>query len=811
MPEATDIPAPPQGVVSPGGKALPDMQGAAPVDAPAIGAVSEVTFPGETLVVTGDKLDGACLRMWAEGTVFSVEPLRAAQNRMQAVVPTQVGEAPVPRSTMLVWPEKDATVGAPIRVNGATAWWAWPCRFRPGQDSTMRIFGKNLRLDGATPTVYLTGPDEKPVALTVKDGNPYHLEVEAPDRLAPGEYCLQAHNGTGGIYGWSEPVTVTVTEAVPATVAEFAVADFLPEGFRAGRENADPYIQQAIDRASQNGGGIVRLPAGVFQLRGPVVVPEGPAVTVRGAGMGDWERAAHTWKDGNATVLVLPAMGFRQGIYTDSRVIDLKADGARLADLSIVMYAAVPRPHTDAPFKVVHLTGRNQTVERCRIYTCQPGEQCIWCESPGASNLRILDCELYPAGGGAVHIVGSNFVPATDLGESTDFVQVRGCTVYGMFRGGRGAGADAFIAHGGNQLIIEENLVTSLDRAHAWLNSRTVLMYSHLQHDSYLANNRSLDVGVHPSAPGVDRNVSEQYLFHMRNAPKGGTLTVAAADRARDTVSQTLPVGDDLLGGWLVLITRGKGVGQWRRIVAATETGVFRLAKPWRIVPEPGALVVVQPFFHHHTVYGNTIDTAASDPNLFAPDHKSTGVYFYHTSVDNIVAGNTIRNVASGITFGQGFDTPTAWNLTRDNVMSRIRGNSGGTSEVPMFYCDHVREAFRPGITPVMWYSIANICRANRGEGADAIGSVGWRMFSRGKTYVTPDSEQGQMMPVIENNEFTRAERGFVIAPPANWALLRGNIFGTTDPTAQPVESVDSQQTYGNLIRHNVSARTGGR
>ena len=181
VPAPVDIPPPPGGVESPGSSGLPDIQGHGVPGTPMISAISEVTFPGETLVTTGHGLTGARLQVWTEGMVFTIKPLRSAGNRLQGVVPEQVDGRPVPISTMLVWPERDGKVGAPIRVNGATAWWAWPCRFRVGQDKDLRVFGKNLTVEGGEPVV----------------------------DLVPGEYRLRVHNGTGGVYGWSEAAAVS--------------------------------------------------------------------------------------------------------------------------------------------------------------------------------------------------------------------------------------------------------------------------------------------------------------------------------------------------------------------------------------------------------------------------------------------------------------------------------------------------------------------------------------------------------------------------------------------------------------------------
>ncbi|MFW5739560.1 MAG: hypothetical protein ACOC1F_04270 [Myxococcota bacterium] len=74
LPPPVDLPPAVAGVDSPGGAALPAMAGAATPGAPAIAAISDVTFPDETLVMTGEGLEGAALRLWAEGATFDVEP-----------------------------------------------------------------------------------------------------------------------------------------------------------------------------------------------------------------------------------------------------------------------------------------------------------------------------------------------------------------------------------------------------------------------------------------------------------------------------------------------------------------------------------------------------------------------------------------------------------------------------------------------------------------------------------------------------------------------------------------------------------------
>ena len=61
LPAPVDVPEAVAGVKSPGGKGFPRIEGVPAAGAPAIAAISDVTFPDETLVTTGEGLDGAGL------------------------------------------------------------------------------------------------------------------------------------------------------------------------------------------------------------------------------------------------------------------------------------------------------------------------------------------------------------------------------------------------------------------------------------------------------------------------------------------------------------------------------------------------------------------------------------------------------------------------------------------------------------------------------------------------------------------------------------------------------------------------------
>jgi len=247
-------------------------------DTPAISATSETTFPDETLVITGDHLTDAELVIWAEGDVRSVRPLRSETNKMLAVLPRDL-----PVSALLVWPRNGGVTGRPIRVNGSSAWWLWPPVMEAAADATtIKIIGRNLALEGSKPTVCLTGPNGSTI-LEPSLAEPYQLQVALPPALSPGSYEIQTHNGTGGTFGWSAPLTLKIEPSQPRSTAVFS-----PEDYGARPDDATDdvsAIQRAVDAAGTAGGGVVRFSPGTYAVSHPIII-SGNAIRLEGVGKG---------------------------------------------------------------------------------------------------------------------------------------------------------------------------------------------------------------------------------------------------------------------------------------------------------------------------------------------------------------------------------------------------------------------------------------------------------------------------------------------------------------------------------------------
>jgi hypothetical protein len=811
-PAPRDVPEAVAGVNSPGGVGLPSIAGEASPDAPAIAAISDVTFPDETLVITGERLDGAMLRGWAEGRTFDLRPLRSAANRMQAVVPRDA-----PCSTMLIWPVKDGKVGEPIRVNGATAWWVWPARVEAGSRlATVRVFGKNLWLPAeAEPRLVLLDDSGLPRTLNLRSSNPYQLEGDLPDDLKPGTYRVRAHNGTGGAYGWSEAVVFEVVEPVKIPNAVFAVDDYLNAAGGSDRDRSA--IRLAIEAAVKHGGGTVQFAArhyrdvvGATAQRDTIELPDGVPIVLRGVGMGGYD-----WHHDPKAITGAGTLVSSAATHVRHPVFELQGRGQRIEDMTIVVQgtAQASGPDMEQRISGINLKGADQRVQRVRLVRSEHcGHWLLMSLTRGAANNEIVDCEFYHAATGIRIMPGSHFT------------RIANCRMRGHYSQGRSTDANS-VQCDGNHLILENCDFAGLNKTGGQILGRTFLSGNGYTSLAYMADNRSENVGSHSSVPGIDGNTSEQYLFHvgdrdggMFRVMQGDQRGVVLEEKATSMLDQSVVTrpwtttmdraGKRRDGDWAMFVAGGRGVGQWR-LLSPESAGVnLRVTRPWRVIPDATSTVIVQRVFRNNIIYNNAINPSPDPAD--AENHKTVGVFWWINCFENITAGNTMKNlgVGVGLSIFSGADrgdTANVWNLTRDNTFENMLGGVGDASPVPAFYSDHHIGDGWAGLQEDFdhWRTVGNIFRGNRGQGTTALAHHGWMRFDeigvghrrrgtfeqhgqRIKYQAGPD--KGMVMSVLENNVLLGGRRGILLSAPANWTLLRNNRLEVLDPDETPIE-----------------------
>ncbi|MCK5804765.1 MAG: hypothetical protein KAI66_18145, partial [Lentisphaeria bacterium] len=843
---SNDIPTGPAGLDAPGGVGLPMLSGKAESDAPAISMISDVTFPNETLVITGDSLDGAHLRVWAEGRLEDLEPLRTANNRMQAIVPKGF-----PVSTMLLWPVKGDKAGTPIRVNGATAWWAWPPRLTvedAGQPQTVRVMGKNLKLGDVQPRMCLQGAGAAQW-LKVKQAGPYCIDAELPMGLTAGTYRVWAHNGTGGRYGWSASITFEVVDAPPPKALKtFQVDTF---GAKPDDGNDDAYaIQSAVDAAAKTGGGIVAFSPGTYHVSRSIVTHEQApgGVHFLGVGIGEYDPATQN-VPGRSTVIRA------HGSVSPKCLIHINGPRSTIRDLTLISghQGAFRRPEARHVFGtvLVRVTGHDATIERVRFampdlrpdvpaearLDLQIYDPALLLDAPGKANIIVRDCEFHSAGSGIqIGMLQSHQMLSAPPEPSTDYVRIARCRFRGYSCGfykepenpktylHQGLFNSGILVFNSKYSIIQECSFSGADRRGGKMINRSVCIYNSSARDLYIAENNSRNVGM--TCPREDRITiqGEQILFHFRY-PHGGYFDVIdagpqsvavnpddprnkpklksahqVADRNGSRVLEEVGTNDH----WIVFLAAGKGVGQYRIVTGAERSpGRVKLTldRPWRVVPNGTSRVTLTVANRQNIIDGNTIDAGFIDPRS-----KVAGVLFWYNAIDNIVSGCHVRHVGYGVGFNASFRNPCCWNLVRDNVVEHVGGLAIECIE-PACYIEicgatggPLGPLFRADSDVNGWFAVGNVFRSNLGDDAPCAMITHVAHQDAVSKYLPPQDDGGLVMPVVENCRFSSVEKGIVINPGCCWAVIRNNLVKTNDPAAPAVYDQSGGKTKGAII-----------
>ncbi|MDR1939030.1 MAG: hypothetical protein LBQ73_11125, partial [Tannerellaceae bacterium] len=248
---------------------------------------TESAYPGEVIGLQGDGFGTEVEIHFAEvkGDEKVLKPqkqlpvLTKSANYVAAKLPSGI-----PVGLYAVWVTNGQQASEPVLINLPRVMANEFDEIMPG--SVFRLFGRNLQLAGKKTTVKFTDPNSGvTLGAQVSGGDAYGIIVTAPPGLLPGvHYAVCVNNEAGGKYGdhfLSEPFSVR-----PAGLDPFGLdvpwgADFTFSGNvynvmadsrlsrharGDGRNNDRAAIQEAIDKASADGGGVVYLPEGVYKL-----------------------------------------------------------------------------------------------------------------------------------------------------------------------------------------------------------------------------------------------------------------------------------------------------------------------------------------------------------------------------------------------------------------------------------------------------------------------------------------------------------------------------------------------------------------
>ena len=546
-----------------------------------------------------------------------------------------------------IWAGDGTQWSRPYVVNRPQAQWLYPASQAPGE--VIRIFGRTfawgyqlpparayLRRQGGGPLVAL-----RRAAGHREDGHTerWCLSAWLPENLEPGRYEVFVHGGHGGAHGWSEPLALTAAVEKKPAGKTVNVRDLGAKGD--GLSDDTEPLSQALKQAA--GGGTVLLPPGTYALTHCLEIPEG--VIVRGTGMQQ------------STIANLEASGFRPGKATEAprpafRPALVHGMGRFvLQDLTLrFMPATAPALEVGRDEHYVEEVG----LYRVRFESRQDyslSTQHDYTTSPvsvyNARRLRMIRCETFGPGG----------VSCQRKLESCQFSQ-------NTFTADRRWRGHLFKFWGAEHCIFEDNRLSG--------DTRGLVMQTHfgVNYQNFIAGN-TVQRTVLGGNAGETCLVEGAGLFLESPVAEATSVTITTTrwPKAHDESKPHHKVV-----GRVVVVARGRGLGQWRRITAAQpEKRTLTVDRAWRIVPDRSSTVVVMNGLVE-TVFVNNQEVDCAK-----------GLYLYYAGAINNVVDRHLCDRSLGVTLMTHDDrqspdpttrqtAPDFFNLIRD---CRVRDGGG--------------------------------------------------------------------------------------------------------------------------------------
>ena len=277
--------------------------------------------------------------------------------------------------------------------------------------------------------------------------------------------------------------------------------------------------------------------------------------------------------------------------------------------------------------------------------------------------------------------------------------------------------------------------------------------------------------------------------------------------------------------GQAVIISKGKGQGQWRTITKASSGCTITVDREWDIMPDDTSEFVVAQAFTRSVVYGNKIE----GPKIYYKNANSTtGVNAYATMLSGVIDRNNFSQMQTGVALNSHYDTKT---YTYKGEETRVDFGFNMYSE--MLIINNVIDNTRYGIwnfptiklngmdnstaDPALKLELGVIIRGNTISnakkltgGADTNDTVTSALKKRGGVAIVVgrDYTESSLVlstrywisdVVIENNTITKPENAYLdISLSQSGTIIRNNSFdGKKNLTFDAVNVKHIQHTTG--------------
>lgn len=622
-------------------KNAPMMHRNVPQEAPIIFNCNETVVAGEAFGLQGHHF-GENPELWmalVNGTETTLKPerkldiLSKSDINISALIPADTNIRA--GNLIAVWVKNGSTLSKPVFLNKARAISLEFDEIMPGQP--FRIFGRNLKVDGAEPVIRFEAPNQKPLLATYVTGETYIIHVIAPKDIKPGlHYKIAISNGNG--LKWGESIAPATMFARPSAVDPFGLkvawgTDFTfykniynvktdtrltIKAVGDGRANDRNAIQKAIDMANKDGGGVVYLPAGTYKLefasgcglimKSKVVISgDGYTNTNIQYGFGtpppyDHPIGKSGWPDSttNGVAMLWPLGTTLSGLY-----------GLRLQNVNTSGIWKHSIKNMPPPEKKPGAGGSKFFVSNCRFDFAV-----AWGLSWGhVDRFMITDCEFES------HAVNT-WPWQWHCNGATNFI-VRNNTM--RYSAGRFGFNDSYsgiiennhiIRFGDEQRPPGETGGFNIDYASEIM---VLKNYMGVIGKSIINSNQGetiLSQGCNPENQDAGHVSSASYTTIVDESNKWHVAIRNPSLNSSDAVA----------------IVAGRGAGQWRSIVSNT-TNTIKVDRPWDVIPDKGSYYVVMRWSAKGWLVKDNI-----------LEDNNHGIEFYCGNNDVVIADNLLTN-----------------------------------------------------------------------------------------------------------------------------------------------------------------------
>ena len=616
---------------------------------PVIFNCSESVRPGEVIGLQGAGfgMDAKVQFAQVKGTEKELKPQKQLPALTQSDMYVAVripGDAPM--GLYAIWVTNGTGQSEPVFVNRARAMTAEFDEIVPG--GAFRLFGRNLWLSGAKTTVRLVHP-ENGSSLDAKalKGDPYEITVVAPANALQGvKYRLSVNNGYGGNYGDTFSEDDVLIRQPGADLFDLQVpwgADFTfsnnvynvktdrrlsQHATGDGQNNDRAAIQEAIDRAARDGGGVVYLPAGVYKL----VYASGSGITM--------QSRVVLKGDGKDKTIIKYGYGKPFGAERVKAVYgwtlgwpDSRSEGmgmvwpgyittSGLVDLGMI--------NVNESGEFVHtIKNMPEGGSKIMLKNCSFDMNTGWgLAMVNIDKFLMTGCELRITG---TDVRGINAPTRTwpfDFKNSCNYTVSDNKIYYNAGRLG---------ANGCHHAIFENNMfIRNGDRQSK---GETGGLHFDYVTDIIIQKNSFVVTGQ----PIKSRNQGETILSQGGNPHQYtfGVVTQATENSIKDIKQEWQDFTDRVSHDWqyavhpmnyVIAIVDGVGTGQWRIITWNNDT-VLRVDRPWNVIPQAGSRYVITQW----SVYKVLIKD-----NILKDNHQ--GIMLYSGGSDVMITGNELTN-----------------------------------------------------------------------------------------------------------------------------------------------------------------------